>query len=187
MPIPCITDLSTVFSTFDIDKWLKIRRHEWKEPLQISEPAKFSIAWDQAPRWGMGGGGGGGGRWRRRINSALAKKNRPPLGSLNSPIFSYLTPFFAFSSTAEPSPRLSFQMIALKRAKVEHRKVAKIYRRLYGGGGGGQIIVPHHTNVCKFRDSDELYLRKFSTNLFKTWQFYLFKNFFFSGESMDFP
>ena len=61
MPIPCITDLSTVFSTFDIDKWLKIRRHEWKEPLQISEPAKFSIAWDQAPRWGMGGGGGGGG------------------------------------------------------------------------------------------------------------------------------
>ena len=54
-------------------------------------------------------------------------------------------------------------------------------------GGGGQIIVPHHTNVCKFRDSDELYLRKFSTNLFKTWQFYLFKNFFFSGESMDFP
>ena len=46
-------------------------------------------------------------------------------------------------------------------------------------GGGGQIIVPHHTNVCKFRDSDELYLRKFSTNLFKTWQFYLFKNFFF--------
>ena len=78
-------------------------------------------------------------------------------------------------------------MIALKRAKVEHRKVAKIYRRLYGGGWGGQIIVPHHTNVCKFRDSDELYLRKFSTNLFKTWQFYLFKNFFFSGESMDFP
>ena len=26
------------------------------------------------------------------------------------------------------------------------------------GGGGGQIIVPHHTNVCKFRDSDELYI-----------------------------
>ena len=42
-----------------MDKWLKIRRHDWKEPLQISEPAKFSIAWDQAPRWGMGGEGGG--------------------------------------------------------------------------------------------------------------------------------
>ena len=42
-----------------MDKWLKIRRHDWKEPLQISQPAKFSIAWDQAPRWGMGVGGGG--------------------------------------------------------------------------------------------------------------------------------
>ena len=28
-----------------------------------------------------------------------------------------------------------------------------------GEGGEGQIIVPHHTNVCKFRDFDELYLR----------------------------
>ena len=55
------------------------------------------------------------------------------------------------------------------------------------GAGGGQIIVPHHTNVCKFRDSDELYLCKFSTNHFKTWQFYLFKNFFFQGSQWIFP
>ena len=44
-----------------MDKWLKIRRHDWKEPLQISQPAKFLIAWDQALRWKGGGGGGGGG------------------------------------------------------------------------------------------------------------------------------
>ena len=117
-----------------MDKWLKIRRHDWKEPLQISQPAKFSIAWDQAPRWGVGWGGGG---------ALEEEENKFGVGEKKS-------------TTG-------------------------------GGGGGGQIIVPHHTNVCKFRDSDELYLRKFSTNLFKTWQFYLFKNFFFSGESMDFP
>ena len=39
-----------------MDKWLKIRRHDWKEPLQISQPAKFLIAWDQALRWKGGGG-----------------------------------------------------------------------------------------------------------------------------------
>ena len=41
-----------------MDKWLKIRRHDLKEPLQISQPAKFLIAWDQALRWKGGGGGG---------------------------------------------------------------------------------------------------------------------------------
>ena len=39
-----------------MDKWLKIRRHDWKEPLQISQPAKFLIAWEQALRWKGGGG-----------------------------------------------------------------------------------------------------------------------------------
>lgn len=39
-----------------MDKWLKIRRHDWKEPLQISQHAKFLIAWDQALRWKGGGG-----------------------------------------------------------------------------------------------------------------------------------
>ena len=34
-------DLSTVFSTFDMDKLGKIRQHHWKERLDISKTAKF--------------------------------------------------------------------------------------------------------------------------------------------------
>ena len=33
-------------------------------------------------------------------------------------------------------------MIRLNRAKIELRKVARIYRRLYGGGGGGGSLSP---------------------------------------------
>ena len=53
----------------------------------------------------------------------------------------------------------------LKRAKVKLRKIAKSYRRLYGGGGGGlgggKFVPPHcgpQTSV-KFRDFEEVYLR----------------------------
>ena len=34
-------DLSTVFSTFDMDKLGKIRQHHWKERLDIGKTAKF--------------------------------------------------------------------------------------------------------------------------------------------------
>ena len=34
-------DLSTVFSTFDMDKLRKIRQHHWKERLSVSKTAKF--------------------------------------------------------------------------------------------------------------------------------------------------
>ena len=34
-------DTSTVFSTFDMDKLEKIRRHHWKERLKISKITKF--------------------------------------------------------------------------------------------------------------------------------------------------
>ena len=40
----------------------------------------------------------------------------------------------------------NLKVIRLKRAKIQVRKVAKIYRRWYGGG---QVCVFHHTNVCK--------------------------------------
>ena len=54
-------------------------------------------------------------------------------------------------------------MIRLKLAKIYLRKVAKIYRRLYGGGGGGGggsgggvggggvglSLCLHLTNVCR--------------------------------------
>ena len=36
-----IIDLFTVFSTFDMDKLGKIRRHHWKERFNISNTAKF--------------------------------------------------------------------------------------------------------------------------------------------------
>ena len=52
----------------------------------------------------------------------------------------------------------------LNPAKGKLRKIAKSYRRLYGGGGGGGVggkFVPPHcgpqTSV-KFRDFEELYL-----------------------------
>ena len=127
VPIPCITDLSTVFSTLDMDMWLKIRRHDWKEPLKISQPAKFSIAWEN--KIGVG---------EKKIDHLLQLARR---------YFPVWPRFLPFPPTAEPSPRLSFQMIPLKRAKIELRKVAKIYRRLYSGGGRAQIIVPHHTRL----------------------------------------
>ena len=34
-------DPSTVFSTFNMDQLVKIRRHHWKERLRISKIAKF--------------------------------------------------------------------------------------------------------------------------------------------------
>ena len=34
-------DLSTVFSTFDMDKLGKIRQHHWKERLDIGKTTKF--------------------------------------------------------------------------------------------------------------------------------------------------
>ena len=49
--------------------------------------------------------------------------------------------------------RPSLKVIRLKWVKIQLSKVAKIYRRLYGGRGGGVICVPnlpsHHTKVCK--------------------------------------
>ena len=39
-PSPSI-DLFTVFSSFDMDKFGKIRRHHWKERLNVSKIAKF--------------------------------------------------------------------------------------------------------------------------------------------------
>ena len=58
-------------------------------------------------------------------------------------------------------------MIRLKPAKIKFLKVAKSYRRLYGGmvgvgvgGGGGKFVPPHcgpQTSV-KFSDFEELFL-----------------------------
>ena len=36
------------------------------------------------------------------------------------------------------------------------RKVAKIYRRLYGEEGGGATFYPHHTNVSKVGKNREI-------------------------------
>ena len=67
-------DLFTIFfSTFDMDKFGKIRRHHWKGRLKISKISKFESDLlksykDTAPQsreilqtfvWGGGGGGGG--------------------------------------------------------------------------------------------------------------------------------
>ena len=54
-------------------------------------------------------------------------------------------------------------MVRLKPAKVKLRKIAKSYRRLYGGGGGGvggKFVPPHcgHKRSVKFRGFEELYL-----------------------------
>ena len=38
---PFLTDPSRVFSPFEMDKLWKISRHHWKEPVKISELAKF--------------------------------------------------------------------------------------------------------------------------------------------------
>ena len=51
----------------------------------------------------------------------------------------------------------NLKVIRLKRARIQLRKVPKIYSRLYcggdggggGGGKGGQVYVPNHTNLCK--------------------------------------
>ena len=37
-------DLSTIFSTFDVDKLGKIRRHHWKKRLKISKIVKIENA-----------------------------------------------------------------------------------------------------------------------------------------------
>ena len=47
----------------------------------------------------------------------------------------------------------NLKVIRLKRARIQLRKVPKIYSRLYCGGDagkGGQVYVPNHTNLCKF-------------------------------------
>ena len=46
----------------------------------------------------------------------------------------------------------NLKVIRLKRARIQLRKVPKIYSRLYCGGDagkGGQVYVPNHTNLCK--------------------------------------
>ena len=51
-------DPFTVFSTFDMDKLEKIRRHHWEEHLKISKITKFESFEDL--HVGEAGGGGGG-------------------------------------------------------------------------------------------------------------------------------
>ena len=75
------------------------------------------------------------------------------------------------------------EVIRLKRAKMQLRKVAKIDRRLYeeGGEGGKSKFVPAPTiqTSVKFGDIEELYLRRFSTNpTFRLSNFSNLKSFF---------
>ena len=65
------------------------------------------------------------------------------------------------------------QVIRQKWAKILLYKVAKFYRRWYGGG---HKLGPHHTNICKILRLCRAiyYLRYFSTNRFQTRQMYSF-------------
>ena len=59
---------------------------------------------------------------------------------------------------------------------MQLRKVAKIYRRLYGGEEGGASFYPHHTNVSKVgknREIRSLFLRTLRQSAFFRINFFL--------------
>ena len=66
----------------------------------------------------------------------------------------------------------SLNVIFWKLTKIHLLKVAKFYRRLYGGGG--KFVPPTIETSVNFCNFPELYLRSLKTYYFRIWQFEYF-------------
>ena len=78
-----------------------------------------------------------------------------------------------------------FEVICVKLTKIYLFKVAKFYRRLYGGRRGQ--ICPHHQSSVNFRKFAKLYLRSLKTYYFQILHSLPIFKALVLAESTDFP
>ena len=111
-----------------------------------------------------------------RAKSTRVESNQPEIENLANRPFHFFSQLLTWTSsgkfidTTEKSA-LRLKVTCWKLTRIQLLKVAKCYRRLYGGRGGGHKLVSNHTNFCK---CSQLY-RAISFSLksyhFEIWKF----------------